>query len=300
MAFKLPFSSILLLSIFVGTSFSHKTVPWTPIDWKSIPPAQQDDQIFVYYLICPLLEEDFGDLLEYVNLYHAAIAFENNRTGEQYTINYDADNFFRSSLFPEISTSSNGSRQLNWINQGGNFIYQGINSTYWIAGIYTVAVIDGTLFNNFLSEFNSKINGTYPFYNMLSIIDQFGDKPWVPSWDCFDFVWFSFQYLYDNGAKLNYSLHLERNFVNLYGDMPLDYTDLFNNDPEIQEDVINFFALITAAFDELSFEDFLTAALSFTEGEFYVRSSSSYWKTQVHFPYIAVDFDVKLLPGQKA
>jgi len=298
MGLKSVFYSCALLFFIVGSSFGHKSVPWTPIDWKTIPPAEADDKIEVFYLICPLLEEDFGDILEYVNLYHSAVAFQNNRTGNQITINYDADDFFRSSLFPVISEASNGTRELSWINQGGNFIYEGINSTYWTAGTYTVSVINGTLFNRFLSEFNNGINATYPYYNMLSILDKFGAKSWVPSWDCFDFVWASFNYLNENGAELDYTLHLKRDFVNLYGDMPIDYTDLFENDPVIREEIIDFFAFITLSYEELSFKEFLEAVVTVFDGEFYVRSSDAYWKTQIHFPYFAVDFDEQPLPGQ--
>jgi len=298
MALKFIIAVSILFSFFIGSSIAHKTVPWTPIDWKTIPPAKPDDQIFVYYLICPLLEEDYGDLLEYVNLYHSAIAFQNNRTGNEITINYDADNFFRSSLFPEVLEYANGTRDLNWINQGGNFIYQGINSTYWTAGTYMVTTINGSLFNRFLSEFNSGINASNPFYNMLSVVQEFGVEPWVSSWDCFDFVWASLGFLHEHGAQLDYSLQLQRDFVNLYGDMPLDYTDLFNNDPAIREEVIDFFAFVTASYGELTIMEFLKTIITVFDGQFYVRSSTSYWKTQIHFPYLAVDFAVEPLPGQ--
>jgi len=273
--------------------------PWTPIDWTTIPPALHDDKVEVIYLLCPLLEEDFGNWLGYLGLHHGAIAFRNLRTGNEITINYDAFDFIRSSVFPVVVNYPNGTQDLDWINGGASFVYQGINETYWTTAQYVVSVINGTLFNNYLSKFNSQINGTYPYYNMFSIVEEFGAKPYIGSWDCFDFVWSSFNFLYESGASLNYSLSLPRNFANIYSTMPIDYTDLYNNDPSVRQQIIEFFEFIQANDDELTIGEFFDTLFDLFDGEFYVRHSTQYWKTKLHFPYIGSDFSAQLLPGQE-
>jgi len=283
-----------------GNAALPKLAPWTPIDWTTIPPALDDDQVEVIYLLCPLLEEDYGDWLGYIGLHHGAIAFRNVRTGYEITINYDAFNFIRSSVFPVIVNNPNGTQDLDWINGGASFIYEGINETYWTTAQYLVSVINGTLFNNYLSKFNSQINDTYPYYNMFSITPQFGAQSYVPSWDCFDFVWASFNFLYESGASLNYTLNLKRNFVNIYSTAPLDYTDLYENDPNIKQEVVDFFAFIQANESVLSWEEFFAALFSIFDGVFYVRHSTQYYKAQLQFPYFGSDFAQQLLPGQQS
>jgi len=272
--------------------------PWTPIDWTTVPKALSDDKVTVQYLLSPLLEEDFGDTLEYFNLYHGAIAFTNNRTGYEITINYDAFDLFRSSLFPKIIVFPNGTRELSWVNEGGAFIYLGINETYWTAGQYAVSVINGDLFNDYIVNYISSVNASYPYYNMFAVLDQFGVKPYLPSWDCFDFVWASMAYLYASGAKFDYSYQVKRNFANIYSAEPIDYTDLYESDPVVKNSIIDFYEFIDASFGDLSWIEFFDALSELFEGEFYVRSSTKYWKADLHYPYMAVDFVGQPLPGQ--
>jgi len=304
MAFRFTqVAALLLLLQFVNISSveSKKNLPpWTPIDWRTLPLALPDDQIAVIYLVSPLLEADFGDWLEYLNLYHGAIAFTNLRTNESITINYDADDFFRNSLFPQIIHNTNGTRELKWINQGGNFIYQDINETYWTAAQEVVATISGDLYNNYIVSWNSRINETNPFYNMFSVTSKFGATPWLPSWDCFDFIWASFQVLHEWGAKFNPSLKLKRDFANIYSSIePIDYTEKFNDDTDVREDIIDFFTFIQVSFDQLSFMEFFDTLYELGEGKFYVRFTNQYWQTKLHWPYFAVDYEVAALPGQQ-
>jgi len=304
MAFRTYQLVILLVVLQLALHFSpveSKKVPapWTPIDWRTLPLALPDDHIAVTYLVSPLLEASFGKWLEYLNLYHGAIAFTNLRTRESITINYDADDFFRNSLFPQIIHHDNGTRELKWINQGASFIYEGINETYWTAAQELVGVISGDLYNKYIVSWNSQINETNPFYNMFSVTSRFGATPWLPSWDCFDFIWASFDILHQWGAKFNTSLRLKRDFANIYSSIqPVDFTEMFAEDDNIKEDIIDFFAFIQASFDELSFEEFFRTLFELFKGKFYVRFTNQYWETKLHWPYFAVDYEVGLLPGQ--
>jgi len=273
--------------------------PWTPVDWKTLPQANPDDQVSVYYLVSPLLEEDFGDILKYINLYHGAIGFRNHRTNFSITINYDADDFFRNSLFPEVVKYDNGTRDLVWVNQGGSFIYLDINYTYWEAGIYETTVVNGTLYNMYISDFNSAINATYPFYNLFSVLEHFGATPWLPSWDCFDFIWSSFRFFADNGAVFDPNLKLKRNFANIYSSQPpIDYTELANEQPQIRENIIEFFEFIELKLSDLSLVEIFAMIVEVFDGQFYVRYDDQYWLAQLQFPYFAIDYEVQPLPGK--
>jgi hypothetical protein len=297
---------MLLRSIFVlvalfccyAVANDEKLPPWTPIDWRTLPPANADDQVAVYYLASPLLEEDFGDWLEYLDCYHGALGFQNLRTNFTITINYDANDFFRNSLFPKI-VQQNGQTELVWINQGANFIYLGINESYWVAGQIVVSTITGTMYNDFISGWNSQVNNTYQFYNMFSVLYSYSSDAWLPSWDCWDFMWASFYILGDMGAQFDQNLQLNRNYANIYSSVPpVNYTALFEEDPQVKQDIIDFYEFTQAAFEDLSFFEFWKTLLEVFEGDFYIRYSDEYWQAQLHWPYFAVDWDYAPLPGQ--
>eukprot|EP01114_Cavostelium_apophysatum_P019151 TRINITY_DN608_c0_g1_i1.p2 TRINITY_DN608_c0_g1~~TRINITY_DN608_c0_g1_i1.p2 ORF type:complete len:303 (+),score=57.45 TRINITY_DN608_c0_g1_i1:179-1087(+) len=281
-------------------SFSkHVPNPWIPVDWTTIPQAEPSDKVEVWYLTAPLMEATYGDDLEYASLYHGAIGFNNTRTGDGYSINYDAFNFLHSSIFPEVVAYSNGSRDLNWVNGGASFIYSGINITFWHGPETTIiAWINGSVFNSYLSDFNAQINASYPYYNMLSITADFNAQPWVPAWDCFDFVWLSFGYIFEMGGDLDYSKHPKRNFANVYSSAPVDVTDLYHKDPEMHDTIVKFYELLDAKFSDMSWFDFFAAIVDLVDGEFFVRVDESYWKCNLQTPYLGMSFWEGTLPGK--
>jgi len=285
-------SVFVLIAQFSILRVSCKSVPpWTPQNWTSLPSANADDKVEVFYLISPLLEEDFGDWLSYLNLYHGAIAFLNKNTNFSITINYDADDFFRNSMFPEIIQLPNGTRDLVWVNQGANFVYLGINWTYWISGELPVTTINGTIYNEFMCQWNSQINKTHPFYNMFSILKEWGSLAWEPSWDCFDFVWAAFAALNGLGAKFDVDLSFHRMYINSYSKIPpIDETILYYEDDNVREDIIDFFAFIQDSKYE-SWTEFVLSMMNIFEGTFYIRQSDHYFQIQLHFPYFGFDWE---------
>jgi len=289
--------SILFGLLYVTVALCQHLHPWTPIDWQTIPPALPTDKIDLFYLMAPLMEETYGDELADFDLFHGAIAFSNQRTGYEITINYDAFDLLASSLFPAVNTSGNG--QLTFINSRGTFIYLGINESYWYANQYLLGTISGTLFNNYLSEYNSQINTTLPYYNLFGVKDQFADKAYLSSWDCFDFVWASLNYFYLNGATFNYSLQISRNYVNLYGSFPIDSTQQYENNPEIHAQIIAFYESIDAAFQNASILGFAAAMSEILVGDIYFYHSNQYYMTELHDPFVGVDYVVVPLPGQE-
>jgi hypothetical protein len=122
-----------LLTVFL--SFAVAANPWIPLNWKDIPPAEpglrpyarsrvrttdtaKGDVIEVYYLVAPLMEEDYGNKLRYLDLFHAALGIVNLNTSFAYTINYDADEVVTSSVVPTVKTYKNGTCSIEWSNGG--------------------------------------------------------------------------------------------------------------------------------------------------------------------------------------
>jgi len=297
----MSFSRLILFAILiVQIIFCHgKVIPWTPVDWRTIPQAQEGDSFEVWYLLAPLLEEDFGSFGDIVHIYHGAIGLLNNRTAESYTLNYDANDFFRNSLFPTIATDANGTIDLIWDNGGAAFIYQGINITYWEGGRHLITNINGSLFNNFISNWSPNVNLTHAYYDMFGIVDLVANVVVLPSYDCFDFVWATLTFFYDNGAKLDYSTNVSRNYIMIYGGTPLDVTELYEYDSNVHQSIIDFYTFIQAKFSDLSAGQIFLAFIDlFLEGEFYLRQSTEYWSTQLELPLVGVHFYPTPLPGQ--
>jgi len=294
------FLSVLSL---VSSAVPHDEVdvaPWTPVDWRTLPKANPDDKVQVLYLVAPLLEEDVGNLLKDLDLFHGALAFNNLRTNFSITVNYDADDFFRASLFPEIKQYDNGTKYLVWDNLGANFIYLGINWTYWDAGTYVVAEISGDLYNTFLSTWNANLNQSQPYYNMFGIMEKFGGKSYVKSWDCFDFAWNAFNFLYANGGTFNDSVHINRNVVNFYtgSNAPLDVTKLYNTDPDTHNEIIDFYEVLGANIEDVTFWEIILTVFDAFDGYFFIRSSSKYYEAQLMWPFVGLDWVYAPLPGQ--
>jgi len=273
--------------------------PWTPVDWRTLPAASPADSVDLYYLVAPLLEDDIGPILGELGLYHGAIAFVNKNTNFSITLNYDADDIFRASFFPYIVSYPNGTKDLNWVNGGAAFIYMDINTTYWISGTYKVTTIPGNMYNDFISQWNAKVNVTEAFYDMFAVMDKWGGTCFVESWDCFDYVWESFQVLYDMGAKLNESLILNRDFSNIYvTEPPTDVTPLYFADPRVHDEIVAFYEFIEFKWGQLSWWEFIWDLLDTFDGVFYYRQANTYWKMQLHPPFFGFDWYPDPLPGQ--
>jgi len=287
----------LLYVIAVHARNIPSVAPWTPIDWKDLPYAD-DDRVQVFYLVCPLLEESFGNWLGDIGLHHGAIGFHNIDQKYNITINYDAFNFMRSSVFPIVNTN-NGT--LTWENGGATFVYAGINETYWNTAQYVVTTINGSQYWDFLSIYNAKINSSRPYYNMVSVVDTYGSPPYVSSWDCFDFAFDAFNYLYGIGAIFNDELTVSRNYANVYGDVPEDVTILFERDSTTHNNVIGFYEVLEGSDGNMTWTDYIeNLGRIIAMGDIYVRNSESYWAVTLHWPDIDCVYDVALLPGQNS
>jgi len=271
---------------------------WIPIDWTSLPAAEPDDHIAVYYLVAPLLEEETGELFAKFNLYHNGFGFLNLNTNFSITINYDALNIFRATFFPEIITFDNGTRDLEWLNQGAAFIYLGINEQYWETSRTIISVINGSLYNDFMSQFNAHVNDTQPYYNMFGIAAERFGKIFLPSWDCFDYVWGGIDWLYEHGAHFTTSQQLSRDYSYFYtGTPPLNVTELYNTNNIIRNEIIDMYELFQLQFKEMGLVEILEAIAELYQGTFYLRISNDYWRISLIPPYIDLQWAEAPLPS---
>jgi len=272
--------------------------PWTPVDWRSLPPASATDEVQVLYLVAPLLEDDFGKWLSYFRAFHGALAFINLNTGFNITINYDADNFFRATLFPLISKLKNGTKVLDFENRGSNFIYMGINETYWEEEMTLVGTINGTAFNSFMSGFNAQTNATRPFYNMLAITESFSKPPLVPSYDCFQFFFESLSNLRDLGLVYVQNLTtLNSNYANIYSKHAENVTADYYFDEKQHERIVQFYEFMEAKVFHLNPIQLLEEVFRTFEGQFYLRVSTDIWRANLTYPFIGIDWWPRTLPA---
>jgi hypothetical protein len=276
--------------------FAHISCDWTPVDWTTLPAAKPNDRVDIYYLTAPLLEDEFGSLGKELNLYHGGLGLSNRDSGLNITLNYDAEDFFRASLFPSIVTLSNGSKALNWDNGGATFIYMGINTTYF-KGINLSATTNGSVYNDFISTWNPKVNETQPFYNMFGVTSHYQGIIWLQSWDCFDYSWAAFQAFADRGVVFGSSISASRNFVNFYSwAQPKKVTEEYYNNQTVRADIINFYELTEAAWSKLSWTELFFTIMETLDGNFYLRMSDDYYHLSLRYPYVGFHFDPSPLP----
>jgi hypothetical protein len=253
----------------------------------------------VWYLVAPLLEDDVGGLLGDFDLFHGALAFVNKRTNFTVTINYDAFDFVRASLFPLIVYHENGTRSVIWENGGASYIYMGINDTYWTTSVDKITTIDGSVYNSFLSDWNAVANATHPYYNLFAIREAWNDISWVPSWTCFDFVWDGFSFMAKEGSQFP-NVTIKRDFSNFYSSQPpIDITHSFETNEVVRDAVIDFYEFIEVKLANMTLAQIVETVLDVFEGDFYLRSSESYYRLKLEFPYIGLDFLPSPLPSDE-
>jgi len=289
----------LIICVYLSSSES-KVIPWDPIDWTYVTPALPTDAIDVYYLLAPLLEDDIGTWGETFNVYHGAIGFNNSRTGDEYTLNYDAFDFFRNSLFPIINTNGTNGTQLTWVDGGATYIYTGINESYWIADQVRVAQINGSVFNQFI-KWSPAINETYPYYDMFALTDPNTTDIYLNSFDCFDFVWLSFEYLYAQKVKFDYTVNVSRNYMTFWGESPVDMSELYNTSDYYRTDINDFYIFTELKISDMSVSAWASMTYDVTtEGLFYIHQDSKYWMTYLEDPLMTIKFLDTPLPGAPA
>jgi len=290
--------TILLLCLFCYTEC--KLAPWTPIDWRTLPKANADDFIEVRYLVAPILEDTYGNLLKPIKAFHGAIAFNNLNQNFSITLNYDADDILHAALFPDIVQNSDGQTDLKWDNGGANFIYMGINDTYWDVYNEVVAIVDGTTYNEFISGWNANVNQTDLYYEMFGVLNHWGGAVYITGWTCFDYVFAAFQVLSQNGGQFDKSLTVVRDYINIYSSTPpVNVTLQYLTDSSIHQEIVEQYELIEDKASQMSILELILAILDLLDGSFYLRNGSDYWKLDLTLPFFAIDAVQVSLPNGK-
>jgi len=294
---------ILLLLFFneqsEGAGKFHKLAPWTPINWQTLPKANPGDFVEVIYLVAPLLEDKYGNLLRPLKAYHGAIAFNNLNNNMSITLNYDADDIMRAALFPDIKSYPNGTTEMYWDNFGANFVYMGINETYWDVYNEVIGVMSGDMYNSFMAGWNANVNNTYLYYDMFTLMNHFDGTTYFSSWTCFDYVFAAFDQLYDLGAKYDYSKTVQRDLSNIYtSTIPENVTARYYSDPTVHGEIVDMYELIEMNAQNMTIVELFIAIIELLEGNFYVRESTDYWRLTLTVPFFAIDAVDFPLPGQ--
>jgi len=278
---------LVILSLSLVLSYAaNDTYSWTPIDWRSLPVAKADDQVQVYYLAAPLLKANYGSILGVFGLYHGALGFFNKNNNMSFTMNYDADDFFRSNLFPEVVVYPNGTKDLKWDNQGALYIYSGIWTEYFSASNALVTTINGNLYNQFMNSYVDKVNSTHKYYNMVNVKDHNTGSILIDGWDCFDFCWEAFGWFEKNGASLSNEA-LPRDSINLYSNS----IDRVEDTPIVKPDIVDFYEFTQAAFKKMTLIEILTEVWTLYQGNFYVRVDDAYYRLSLQWPPASVHLD---------
>eukprot|EP00029_Vermamoeba_vermiformis_P005374 TRINITY_DN1850_c0_g1_i1.p1 TRINITY_DN1850_c0_g1~~TRINITY_DN1850_c0_g1_i1.p1 ORF type:complete len:293 (+),score=-7.09 TRINITY_DN1850_c0_g1_i1:27-905(+) len=281
---------LIIIGVLLPICWAGGPWVWNPMDWKDIPKASPSDRIQYYYLLGPLMEWEFSNILSYWNLYHSGIGVVNLNTGYRYTVNLDAVHNVWSDFIPGVKILSNGSAILTWNNQGGVFIYKDIYYDYWHSDVQLLAESSGAQHQQWVEKYLSKVNSTHSFYNLFNVYNHESiTLQYISSYTCMDFVWEAINYLSFNlHAQLNVT-SAKSNFVNFYTYDEPHIVDYYGDMVE-RTNVDSFFELLEARIRDMDFWDLVDALLEVYEGAFYIRHQNGYLRLHIAKPYFAIEW----------
>jgi len=268
---------------------------WIPLDWKTLPPALPDDRVEVYYLASPLLYCDYLDEAIWINGYHGAVAFLNTRTKQSWNLNYDAWPTFPGALMPDIKRYNNGTVDLVWANNGGVFIYEGINLTYWHTLDTLVAVMTGAQWNSLVALLPI-MNKTMPYYNPFTVYETFPDRPLFEGFECFQWTFVCLLEIQKLGATLvNGVTTLQQSLTSLYSHkLP---TKMNSSDPAVFAQIVQFYEVLEDGWDDVGvlsfFEELWSVAI---EGYFIIYDKTEYYMVELVWPYFELHWYPMKIP----
>ncbi|KAM9953881.1 hypothetical protein ACTFIR_008986 [Dictyostelium discoideum] len=213
---------------------------------------RDDDQYELYYVQAPLMYAIYGDLFEKINAYHSGVGFYNLNGGPNISLDYFAGPTLEDALIPQnITKDSQGNYNLTWNTYGLIEVTNYINETYWSKRELIMYGLTGLQVKQYLS-WAPIYNQTHPVYNLFSIASadasgSGGDNGYLEtilhnlgiggggggsgsgsenliiyqnSSTCDDFVWASFNTIYQLGGTL----------VGMQSNPPKDQITLFTTD----------------------------------------------------------------------
>ncbi|CAH1777882.1 unnamed protein product [Owenia fusiformis] len=270
-----------------------------------MPKMQSDDVIEVFAMKAPVWEFKFGNLLAKFDIIHDAIGFRNNRTGQNYTMEWYELFQLGNSTFPHITSET---PTPVWCNQGAACIYDTIDDQHWAANgtLVKVAEMTGDQFNKF-GVWAKGDNDTGIYYETWTVEDSPGGKMWFDSYDCASFVVRAFNVMGLMGAKFNQSVHLNYTRIHLYCDEPQylgNASTIFgpisvNN--SLATDIRAFYSNFQPHQPIVSAIQSVIQALEtvFSENKFYFFYNYEYWFLPMKAPHIKLTYTEAKLPGPK-
>jgi len=286
---KISSTSLLLFTTLIACQAIWMVQAWTAMDIRTIPRTQPNDTILVYQLQAPLLKWKLGDILGKLHLFHTALGFRVQETGYEWTVEYDANDFF-ATVVPEFTTTALSSEEesedalngteLKWNNFGHAFAYESINSTYYDYK-QLITKVNGTVHNQWI-QWLAGANETFPVYNMFNVLNTYNaDKSsyYLPSFTCYDF----FEEAVRELVRLTgvSSIAIKRNDVNLYAREAPTIVE------EVNDKIIAFYMMVTAKFNkmkELQLHEIIAELMHLIHDEIYLHHNQDYFRVKLHWP----------------
>jgi len=286
---------VLLFFVRVEAGLGKYCGDWVALNWTTVPKAEPNDIVQVFYLASPLLYCDYLDDAELINGYHGAVAFLNTRTNQSWNLNYDAWPSFLGAIVPHITKYPNGSADLEWTNFGGVFIYDSINTTYWHTIAEVVATMNGDQFNQ-LIEYLPEMNKTMPYYNLLSVYRSFPSDPLFEGFECFQWTFVCLAEVQRLGGVIAPGVvTLQQSLSALYSLQEPQKVDI--KDPAVLADLIEFYEALEDGYTDIGlikfFEEIWMVAM---EGKFYVYDNTDYYLVQLTWPYMELHWYPMTVP----
>ena len=89
---------------------------------------------------------------------------------------------------------------------------------------------------------------------------------------------------------------LKRNYANFYAlSSPVNITTQYFTNQQVHNEVVDFFKLLTMNGANMTCWEFVEAIVRALDGNFYMRRSTDYFQTKLHYPYFRLSWEnVKL------
>ena len=240
----------------------------------------------------------FGNLFKYVGAFHTAFGVVNLSSGKNYTIEYDAISEVLNATLPFITTGVNGTTNLTWYDGGGICVAAVLNETYYSQGFQYVTTVNGSVFNDFLrwTETDNKTYSEYElFYSMHRWNGPLNSTTYVNSSTCYDFNWRGMDFLYQNGAILDYSEPMLHDYISTISDAPVevDYSD-----PKWKVQIDQFYTSLHLNLHS-SLEQWLEFIAELLLGPKFLHAHGTYYLLpDMHHPFLSKQYAAAPLPGQ--
>lgn len=246
----------------------------------------QDDTLDVVYLEAPVFKELFGPITGLFKMLHTGIGFYSRKTGQEFTIEYDAKFEVANATFPFVI-----GKTLKWCNAGAFCSYPFVNEDYWSFNQTAIGSINGKQFNALLDWVQS-VNTTneYSHYELWDVYSSHWKNPpenqdshLINSLTCASGAFRLLGKLKGLGAQLVSSLH--RDYIVLYA---RNLEEINQEDPSERTALLEYysdFQVIGKKFREIvhMLEHFLVH-------DKFIYANGKYYKMNMRWPFFGFHY----------